>query len=322
VSPSRKRRAVKELEASFDVSERRACEVIDQARSTQRYQPELTTDEPRLIKRMRELVRQFPRYGYRRIWAKLKQEGWVVNVKRIYRLWRKEGLKVRQKKRKRKSLGSSENACIRKPSERKDDVWAWDFVFDRTESGTTLKWLSIVDEFTRECLALNVDRSITSADVIDTLAELFAVRGVPQRIRSDNGSEFIANAIQLWLTRLNVRTLYIAPGSPWENGYAESFHSRLRDEFLGLEVFESLSAARQLSACWMRDYNESRPHSSLGYRTPAEFGGMPTSARARQTGSAPLPSASASTSPGSAGRGDSEGERGSPKVLEKLTKFI
>jgi transposase InsO family protein len=144
-------------------------------------------------------------------------------------------------------------------------------VFDRTTSGSTLKWLSIVDEYTRECLALKVDRSITSEDVIDTLAELFAMRGVPRHIRSDNGPEFIARAIQHWTKQLSIETLYVEPGCPWENGYAESFHSRLRDEFLATEVFESLAAARELTAVWRDDYNYHRPHGSLGYVTPAEF---------------------------------------------------
>jgi transposase InsO family protein len=153
----------------------------------------------------------------------------------------------------------------------KDHVWCWDFVFDRTASGGTLKWLSIVDEFTRECLCLKVDRSITSEDVIDTLAELFAMRGVPQCIRSDNGPEFIAHAIQRWTKQLEIETLYIEPGSPWENGFAESFHSRLRDEFLAVEVFESLAAARKLTAAWKDDYNHYRPHGSLGYVAPAVF---------------------------------------------------
>jgi transposase InsO family protein len=150
-------------------------------------------------------------------------------------------------------------------------VWTWDFVFDRTVSGTALKWLSIVDEFTRECLMLKVGRGMTSEDVIDSLAELFAIRGVPQHIRSDNGPEFIALAIQRWTHELGIETLYIEPGSPRQNGYAESFHSKLRDEFLSLEVFDNLAAAQRLTAAWREDYNHHRPHSSLGYVTPVEF---------------------------------------------------
>lgn len=203
--------------------------------------------------------------------AVLRREGWHVNAKRIQRLCRKEGLKVRRIVRRRRAIGESAHACHVRRAERKDHVWTWDFAFDRTESGTTLKWLSIVDEYTRECVALKVARSITSEDVLDTLAELFAMRGVPEAIRSDNGPEFVAAAIQEWLKRLKIEGLYIAPGSPWENGYAESFHSKLRDEFLDLEVFESVNAARKQTAAWREDYNHHRPHSSLGYVTPAEY---------------------------------------------------
>jgi putative transposase len=183
------------------------------------------------------LVRERPRFGYRRIAALLRAESWRASATRIYRLWRREGLKVPQKKRKRRRLGNSENGCHRRRALHKDHVWCWDFVFDRTTSGSTLKWLSIVDEFTRECLALKVDRSLTSEDVIDTLAELFAMRGVPRHIRSDNGPEFIARAIQRWTKQLSIETLYIEPGSP----------------------------------AWKEDYNHYRPHSSLGYVAPAEF---------------------------------------------------
>jgi putative transposase len=271
VSPSRKRRAVRELEEEFAVSERRACRVLDQPRASQRYEAQPRDDEGALVTRILELAREHPRYGYRFITAKLRQEGWHVNRKRVYRLWRREGLKVPQKKRKRRRLGSSENACHRRCAAHMNDVWCWDFIFDRTTSGSPLKWLSIEDEFTRECLCLKVDRSITSEDVIDTLAELLAMRGVPGHIRSDNGPEFIAQAIRRWLEQVEVKTLYIEPGAPWENGYAESFHSRFRDEFLATEEFENLTAARKLSAAWKEDYNHYRPHSSLGYVTPAEF---------------------------------------------------
>lgn len=255
----------------FQVSERRACVVLQQPRSTQRYQGCPRSGETALTRRLRELVRRRPRFGYRRLTQILRREGWLVNRKRVHRLCRKEGLKVRRKPRKRRAIGQSAHACHVRRAERKDHVWTWDFVYDRTEQGTTLKWLSIVDEYTRECLVLKVSRSITSEDVIDTLAELFAMRGVPQAIRSDNGPEFVSQAIQEWLARLNIETLSIAPGSPWENGYAESFHSRLRDEFLGQEDFENVRAARQQTTAWKDDYNHHRPHSSLGYLTPAEF---------------------------------------------------
>ena len=262
---------MKTLQAEYEVSERRACKVLDQPRSTQRYEPQPRDDEAALVKAMLELVRQRPRFGYRRIGRLLRRDGWQVSDTRVYRLWRREGLKVPRKKRKKRRLGTSENGCHRRRAEFKDHVWCWDFVFDHTTSGSTLKWLSIVDEYTRECLTLKVDRSITSEDVIDTLAELFSMRGVPKCIRSDNGPEFIANAIRRWLSQLRIETLYIEPGSPWENGYAESFHSRLRDEFLETEEFENLLTARTLSISWKEDYNEERPHSSLGYWTPAEF---------------------------------------------------
>jgi transposase InsO family protein len=271
VSPARKREAACHLQEKFAASERRACEVVDQPRSTQRYAGQPKDGEPKLVARMLELVRQRPRFGYRRIAALLRSEGWSVNVKRVYRLWRREGLKVPRKTRKRRGLGTSANACHVQRAEHKDHVWTWDFVFDRTTSGTTLKCLSIVDEYTRECLALKVGRSIRSEDVIDTLAELFAMRGVPRCVRSDNGPEFVAQAIGRWFEKTGVTSLYIEPGAPWENGYAESFHSRLRDELLNVQAFADLREARALTIAWREDYNHRRPHSSLGYQTPAAF---------------------------------------------------
>jgi putative transposase len=223
------------------------------------------------VKQMRTMAGARPRFGYRRVAAMLRREGWRASASRVHRLWRREGLKVPQKRRKKHSIGTSAHACHVRRAERKDHVWCWDFVFDRTTSGSPLKWLSIIDEHTRECLSLKVDRGITAEDVIDTLAELFAMRGVPAAIRSDNGPEFVAKAIQRWLGQVGVQTYYIAPGSPWENGYAESFHSRLRDEFLLMEEFESLAAARRLTSSWREDYNHVRPHGSLGYVTPVEF---------------------------------------------------
>ncbi len=271
MSPSRKRAAAAELREKFSVSERRACRTLDQPRSSQRYREKPRDDEGALVRRMLELVREHVRYGYRRIAALLRREGWRVNVKRVYRLWRKEGLKVPPKKRKKRRLGVKENGCNRREATHKNDVWAWDFVHDRTTSGAAIKCLTIVDEFTRESLALKVDRSITSEDVIDALCELLAMRGVPGHIRSDNGPEFVANELRGWLEKVGVGTLYIEPGAPWQNGYAESFNSKLRDEFLAIEEFESLAAARKLGAAWREDYNHHRPHSSLGYLTPVEF---------------------------------------------------
>ena len=293
MSPARKREVACRLQDQFAVSERRACRVLNQPRSSQRRRPKRLDDEAALTRRMRELVRQRPRFGYRRIGALLRREGWRANSKRVYRLWRREGLKVPKKKRKRRSLGMSENACHCRRAEYKDHVWTWDFVFDRTSSGSALKWLSIVDEFTRECLCLKVARSITSEGVIDALAELFAMRGVPQHVRSDNGPEFIALTIQTWLGQVGVQTLYIAPGSPWENGYAESFHSRLRDEFLALEEFDNVAAARKLTTAWKDDYNHHRPHSSLCGLPPAEYArrcaASVTAAPSLQQHSDPLP---------------------------------
>lgn len=271
MSPSRKRAAVEELQNSFDVSERRACSVVDQPRSTQRYECRRRDDEQPLVHRMVELARRQPRHGYRMITGALRAEGWRVNRKRVYRLWRREGLKVPQIRRKRRRLGTSANSCDRRRAECPNDVWAWDFVFDYTENGRQLKWLSIVDEFTRECLCLSVSRRFRSVDVFNELASLIRERGLPRHIRSDNGPEFIAKGIRDWLAELQVETLYIEPGAPWENGYAESFHSRFRDELLSMEVFDSVSAAKRLTATWREEYNHRRPHSSLGYRTPVAF---------------------------------------------------
>jgi putative transposase len=217
------------------------------------------------------LAGRHPRWGYRMVWASLKREGWRINRKRVYRLWRREGLRVPRKARKKRRLGSSENSCLRSRAEYKDHVWAWDFIHDRTATGSPLKCLSIIDEYTRECLELEVARSIKSADVIDVLTGLFRRRGVPRHIRSDNGPEFIAGEIRGWLSRSSVETLYVEPGSPWENGYAEAFGSRLRDEFLNVEEFADVREAKALASAWQEWYNSERPHSSLGYRTPEEF---------------------------------------------------
>lgn len=257
--------------------------MLKQPRSTQRYDSQPREDEASLTKQMRVLAKERPRFGYRRIARLLRRNGWQASDTRICRLWRREGLKVPQKRRKRRRLGTSDNSCFRIRATRPNDVWCWDFVFDRTTGGSSLKWLSIVDEFTRECLILKVGRSITSEDVIDALAELIAVRGVPRRIRSDNGPEFIAGNVRRWLNLVEVETLYVEPGSPWENGYAESFHSRLRDEFLSMEEFDSLRTAQRLSTVWRDDYNNNRPHSSLDYQTPAEFAASCTASDLAQT---------------------------------------
>jgi putative transposase len=228
-------------------------------------------EERNLVRRIHELVRKHPRYGYRFITAKLRQEGWRVNFKRVYRLWRREGLKVPKKTRKRRRLGHSGNSCIRRRAERKDHVWTWDFIHDRTATGQPLKWFAITDEYTRECLALEVDRSITADRVLDVLTNLFLTRGVPNHIRSDNGPEFIAQAIRRHGQQAGLEMLYIEPGAPWENGYAESFFSRLRDELLNVEEFMNLAEARWFARRRLEEHNEERPHSSLGYQTPAAF---------------------------------------------------
>jgi len=228
-------------------------------------------DEAALVSAMHGLVRRHPRFGYRRICALLRADGWSVNRKRVYRLRKQEGFRVPQRQRKKRRLGSSAGGCVRRSAACKDDVWAWDFIHDRDAEGRPLKWLSLVDEFTRECLLLEVDRSITVVDVVALVSEVMLIRGVPRHIRSDNGPEFIARALREFLEAAGVETLYIEPGSPWENGYAESFHSRLRDELLDAEVFDGLRDAKGLASSWKNEYNHRRPHSSLGYRTPAAY---------------------------------------------------
>lgn len=272
----------------MNVSQRRACQVLGQPRSTQRYAAKAEPEETRrLVARLHELVRKYPRYGYRMMTAKLRQEGWRVNFKRVYRLWRREGFRVPRKTRKKRRLGHSGNSCVRRRAEHKNHVWAWDFIHDRTATGRPLKWLAITDEFTRECLALEVDRSITADKVLDVLTHLFLTRGVPAHIRSDNGPEFIAQAIRRHGERTGLEMLYIEPGAPWENAYAESFFSRLRDELLDVEEFMNLAEARWFARRRRQEHNAERPHSSLGYQTPGEFAAGLPSARARQTGAAP-----------------------------------
>jgi putative transposase len=271
VSPARRRKAVAQAMTSFEVSERRACRALGVPRSTLRYVGVGRERDEALLLRVRELAREHPRYGYRRITALLKREGWSVNRKRVHRLWRREGLKVPPIQRKRRRLGSSEHGCTRHRAERPNHVWSYDFVMDQTADGRRLKILPIVDEYTRECLTIEVERSMTSEDVVSTLEYLFEVRGVPEHIRSDNGPEFIAEAVKGWLARRGSAPLYIEPGSPWENAYSETFNSRLRDEILDREVFETLKEAKVLLEDQRLGYNHRRPHSSLGYRTPAEF---------------------------------------------------
>jgi putative transposase len=223
----------------------------------------------RLAERIIALATQYGRYGYRRITAMLRQEGWQVNHKRVERIWRREGLKVPQKQPKRGRLWLNDGSCIRLRPEYKDHVWSYDFVMARTSEGRAFRMLNIIDEYTRECLAILVKRRITSQDVIDVLFHLFIFRGISEHIRSDNGPEFTAKAVREWLERLGVKTLFIEPGSPWENGYIESFNGKLRDELLNREIFTTLTEAKILLEQWRKEYNQVRPHSSLGYQPPA-----------------------------------------------------
>jgi transposase InsO family protein len=226
-------------------------------------------DEPRLIRRIIELACTYGRYGYRRITAMLRGEGWRVNHKRVERIWRQEGLKVPRRQPKRGRLWLNDGSCVRRRPLRRNHVWAYDFVLARTHDGRPLRMLTLVDEFTRECLAIDVARQLNSEDVLERLAWLFVTRAVPAYIRSDNGPEFTAKAVRAWLSRLGVRTLFIEPGSPWENGYVESFNGKFRDELLNREIFYSLTEAKVLIERWRQEYNTVRPHSALGYRPPA-----------------------------------------------------
>lgn len=241
-------------------------------------------DEPGLVGRMIELATQYGRYGYRRITALLRQEGFRVNHKRIERLWRREGLKVPQKQPKRGRLWLNDGSCIRLRPERRNHVWSYDFMFDRTRDGQPLRLLTIMDEYTRECLAIEVARCLTSEDVLTRLTDLFIRWGIPEYIRSDNGPEFTAKAVRRWLQRVGVRTLFIEPGSPWENGYIESFNGKLRDELLNAEIFDTLLEARVLLTRWQQEYNRRRPHSALGYRPPVPEAIEPTPIEAITSG--------------------------------------
>ena len=278
------------------MSERRVCRVLGQHRSTQRKRPRGHDDEERLTADIIELARQYGRYGYRKIAALLRSTaGWVVNDKRVERIWRQEGLKVPQKQPKRGRLWLNDGSCIRLRAERRNHVWSYDFVEDRTHEGRKYRMLNVVDEFTHECIAIRIERKLKSIDVIEVLANLFITRGVPEYIRSDNGPEFVATAVQAWIAAVGAKTAYIAPGSPWENGFVESFNGRMRDELLNETLFLSMTHARVEIAAWVEDYNRERPHSSLGYATPAAFAAeldKQWPASLRPTGSATQPIAS------------------------------
>jgi transposase InsO family protein len=253
----------------FGVSERLACRVLGQHRSTQRKVPRGRVDDAELTADIVELATQYGRYGYRRITALLQEAGWLVNLKRVERIWRKEGLKVPAGQPKRGRLWLNDGSCARLRPEYPNHVWSYDFVEDRTHNGRKFRMLNVIDEFTRECIAIRIDRKLKSTDVIDVLSDLFVLRGVPGHVRSDNGPEFVAKAVREWITAVGAKTAFIEPGSPWENGYCESFNSKLRDELLNGELFYSLAEARIIIEGWRQHYNTRRPHSSLGYRPPA-----------------------------------------------------
>jgi transposase InsO family protein len=263
--------AVKHLKQQMNVSERRACEVISQPRMTHRYKIKQPDKDKALTETIKRLARKYPCYGYRFITAKLRQEGWQVNKKRVQRIWRKEGLQVPYRRKFKKAKGSSENSCAVKKAQYPNHVWTYDFMSDQTEDGRKLKLLTVLDEFTRESPAIEVGRSIRAKDVIAVLEYLFVVRGAPKFIRSDNGPEFIADKIKKWLKNNHVETLYIEPASPWQNGYIESFNGKLRDDILGRELFYSVQEAKVIVEDWRLEYNNHRPHSGLGYMTPAAF---------------------------------------------------
>ncbi len=250
------------------MSERRACRVVNQNRATQRYEPTCKPDELQLVSCVVELAKEYGRYGYRQITGMLRNEGLLVNHKRVERIWREEGLKVPHKQPKRRRLWLNDGSCVRLRASYPNHVWSYDFVHHRTYDGRAFRMLTIIDEYTRECLAIDVARRLRSQDVLHQLGELFLSHGLPEHIRSDNGPEFTANAVRKWLDELGIGTLFIEPGSPWENGYIESFNGKLRNELLDGEIFDTLLEAQVLIEDWRKHYNHLRPHSALGYKPP------------------------------------------------------
>lgn len=257
------------MKAKLAVSERRACAVLGQHRSTQARRPKGREDEAALTADIIELARTYGRYGYRRITALLRSAGWLVNAKRVARIWRREGLKVPMKQPKRGRLWLNDGSCVRLRAERRNHVWAYDFVEHRTHDNKKMRMLCVVDEYTREALAIRVARRLRSHDVIDVLADLMLTRGAPEHVRSDNGTEFAATAVREWIAGVGSKTAFIEPGSPWENGYVESFNGKLRDELLNREIFYTLKEAQVLIEAWRRHFNAVRPHSALGWKPPA-----------------------------------------------------
>jgi putative transposase len=251
-------------------SERRACRLAGQHRSTQRHEPSQPTAADRDLRgQLRQIAERKPRWGYRRAHGHLRENGFGVNRKRVQRLWREEGLRVPQKTRKRRRTAAPDAKHLR--AERPNQLWALDYQYDQTVDGRMLRLLNIVDEFTREALAMRVDRSITAEQTVSALEALVAARGCPENIRCDNGPELTANALRDWCTSTHVTTSYIEPGAPWQNPFAESFNARVRDELLNLEEFSCLAEARVLTEDWRRDYNREHPHSALGWKSPDAF---------------------------------------------------
>ena len=266
------------VQRRLPVSERRACAVLGQLRSTPRYRGVVRDDEAALTAAIVRLATRFGRYGYRRITALLRAEGWRVNHKRVERIWRREGLKVPRRQPQRGRLWLTDGSGVRLRPAHQTHVWAYDLMATRTHDGRPLRLLTVLDAYTRECLAIEVSRHIRADDVRHGLTRLMVTRGVPAHLRSDNGPEFTARTLRAWLQRVGAQTLVIQPGSPWENGYVESFNGKLRDELLDREIFYTLREARVLIETWRTTYNWIRPHSSLGYRPPAPAAIMPTSA--------------------------------------------
>jgi transposase InsO family protein len=275
VTAGPQRAAADYLCQEYQVSQRRASQVLGRSRSTLRYRGRERAAELPLVRAIRRLARRHPRWGYRRMHALLERQGWRVNLKRVHRLWKELGLRRPVRRRKPGKLGpqvgTSANSCVNQPARFKDDVWTYDFIQDRTTDGKTLKWLTLVDEYTRESLALHVAQAVTGADVRRVLARVIGRRGAPRRMRSDNGSEFICESLRGWLPQHGTEPIPVAAGSPWENGYSESFNSRFRDEFLEAELFESVPDAKEKGEWFRREYNTIRPHSSLDYKTPKQF---------------------------------------------------
>ena len=274
MDPASRRQTVEAVIEKLGASQRQACATLGQHRSTQRYALKMPEKDRPLTEAIREQAnkRKHRRYGYRRITEILCRLGWLVNHKRVYRIWRQGGLRVPQKRGKKKRYnGNGLNACDRRPAQYMNHIWSYDIMEDRLEDGRKVRILNVIDEFTRECPASEVAFSIKSHDVIELLRYLFLVRGCPVYLRSDNGSQFTARRVKRFLKDMGVDTLFIEPGSPWENGYAESFNSRMRDELLDGELFLHLDEMKYVVERWRMDYNHYRPHSSLGYMSPAAF---------------------------------------------------